>query len=262
MDTLDVIETIEQDFQQRNEPFNDVTFPEERLLENVKVMVGDTDEPVSLSMEDRLRLISAFATFDYNRDANQLVDKLLVLQKQHSELFDPWNVPESTKTVEQTFDEIGFRYPNRDAQAWTKNCRILRQKYHGRWHELLIETGLDAVSLVSRLEDDDFNCIKGVKIAPMYCRIINDKVTELDKLWELDIPVDTWVRKISKELFEGEDEDLSDDDLRDRWYLYGVSNSVDKHVVDGGIWQIGNNLNEWGGDYLKELLEVEELEHL
>jgi hypothetical protein len=96
----------------------------------------------------------------------------------------------------------------------------------------------------------------------MYCRIINDKVTELDKLWELDIPVDTWVRKISKELFEGEDEDLSDDDLRDRWYLYGVSNSVDKHVVDGGIWQIGNNLNEWGGDYLKELLEVEELEHL
>lgn len=250
MATLDKIEQIEQDFTEQNEPFDDVEFPEERLIREIKVLAGDTDEPISLSMEDRLRLVSAFSTFDYNRDANQLVDNLLVLQKQHSEFYDAWNV-NSAGELEAIFEEIGFRYPSRDATAWAKNCRILRQQYHGRWHELLLDTGLDAPSLIERLEDDDFNCLKGVKIGPMYARIINDEVAALDQLWELDIPVDTHIRRLSKDLF-GE-EDATDDEIRDMWRFYGLQNDISRHLVDGALWHIGNKWDDWGEEYWENL---------
>lgn len=258
MDTIPKIKRIEQDFTEQNEPFDDVQFPEERLLSQIKVMIGDTDEPVSLSMEDRLRLVSAFATFDYNRDANQLVDNLLELQANYNQFFDAWNV-NTEGELEYAFEEIGFRYPSRDAHAWATNCEILRHKYHGKWHELLMDTGLDAPSLIERLSSDDFLVLKGVKVGPMYARIVSDEVAELNKLWELDIPVDTWVRKISQEIFQ---EDLSDDEIRDRWYFYGIQNDISRHIVDGALWQAGNNLDEWGADYLKEVLEVEEFEYL
>jgi hypothetical protein len=246
MDTIEKIQRIEQDFTEGNEPFDDVEFPEERLIREIKVIVGDSNEPVSLSMEDRLRLISMFATFDYNRDANQLVDNLLVLQRQEPKFFDAWNV-NTEGELEEIFKEIGFRYPSRDAHAWAENCRILRNKYHGGWHELLLDTGLDAERLVERLNSDDFLCVKGVKIAPMYCRIINDEVAELDKLWELDIPVDTHIRRLSQELFEMPEAD--DDEIRETWYFYGVQNDIDRHTVDGGLWHIGNKWDDWGEEY-------------
>lgn len=258
MDTLSVIEQISTDFSERNPPFDTVTFPEERLIKDVSVMVGGSDEPTDLSIEDRLRLVSAFATFDYNRDANQLVDKLIALQKGASHLFDPWEATNEDE-IENTFESLGFRYPSRDAHAWAKNCRILRETYHGKWHELLLSTGLDAVKLVQTLEDDDFNCLKGVKIAPMYARIINDEVCELTKLWELDIAVDTHIRKLSKEIFQ---EDLTDDEIREHWYMYAISNDIDRHIVDGAMWQIGNNFDEWGEDYLKDVTGLDEFDHL
>jgi hypothetical protein len=257
MDALNAIEQIEQDFDERNEPFDDVVFPEERLLHEASVGAGTNDEPLDLSDEDTLRLVSMFSTFDYNRDANQLVDKILELQEREPKVFDAWKVPRLP--LDKLFDEVSLRYPNRDANAWSKNCRILREQYHGRWHELLLDTGLDAVTLVEQVRDDDFNCLTGDKIAPMYARIVSQEVAELDRLWDLDVPVDTWMRKISKEIFQ---EDLTDDEIRDRWYFYAIQNDISRHVVDGAIWQIGNNLEEWGGDYLKDVLEIDEFTYL
>jgi len=151
MDTIQTIERIEQDFSEQNAPFDDVTFPEQRLLEEVSEMRLDESELTSLSMEDKLRLISMFATFDYNRDANQLVDKLLTLQRERPEFFDPWQV-NTAGELNYIFEDIGFRYPSRDAQAWAKNCRILRNNYHGEWCELVLDVGCDAVALVERLK--------------------------------------------------------------------------------------------------------------
>lgn len=252
MATLDKIQQIEQDFTEQQPPFDDVEFPEERLIRKVQVMVGDSDERVSLSMEDRLRLVSAFSTFDYNRNANQLVDNLLELQENHARLFDAWQV-NSSGELEAIFEEIGFRYPSRDAHAWAKNCRILRQEYHGKWHELLMDTEMNAPKLIERLNDDDFNCLKGVKIAPMYCRIINDEVAPIDGLWDIDIPVDTHIRRLSKELFG--DDDLDDDQIRDMWQFYGLQNGISRHIVDGALWHIGNKWDDWGEDYWNSLDE-------
>lgn len=254
MDYIDTIETISEDFEQDNPPFDDVQFPEERLLRELKIQIGDTDESVSLSMEDRLKAISAFATFDYNRDANQLVDNLLELQERKSEWFDAYSMAPSQYDVEEVFKDIGFRYGSRDARGWYHNNNILRQKYHGEWHELLMETGLDAVSLVQQLKDDDFLYLKGDKIAPMYARIIDDEVASLSNLWELDIPVDTHIRRLSKELFAAHsvapEPKLNDDDfIRSLWREVADEHGIERHVVDGALWHIGNKWDDWGSEY-------------
>lgn len=251
MDAIQKIEQIEQDFEQRNPPFDDVTFPEQRLIEQVKVQAGSEDEPIHLSKEERLQLVSAFATFDYNRDANQLVDNLLELHQRKPSWFDPMAAPNGEKAFEYVFEEIGFRYPSRDGRAWCKNCRITRQKYSGKWSELLMEVGMDAPTLVEQLNEDDYNCLKGVKIAPMYARIINDEVAELHNIWELDIPLDVHLRRLSKDLFDAPDK--SDDWLRREWRGVAVEADISRHVVDAALWQIGNNWSEWGEKYWNSL---------
>jgi hypothetical protein len=251
MEPIDAIKQINKDFTEQNEPFDTIQFPEERLLESVP----------NETMEDRLCLISMFATFDYNRDANQLVDNIIELRREHGNgFFEPSILAMySEDELSGIFKDVGFRYPNRDAKAWVKNCRILTEEYNGTWHELVLSSGCNAVALIDQLEENSFSCLKGVKIAPMYARIIGSEVCPMRNLFELDIPVDTWVRKISQEIFG---EELSDDEIRDRWYFYSVQNDFARHTVDGGIWQIGNNLDGWGADYLKGVLEIDEFEYL
>lgn len=250
MSVIETIERIDTDFQQGNGPFADVEFPESRLIREMKVQVGDTDGPVTLSMENKATLASFFSTLDYNRDANQLVDNLLELQERKPKWFDAYSVPASEDSMAQVFKEIGFRYGQRDAHAWYVNCEILRNKYHGKWTELLLDTGVDAPALVERLRSDDFLCIKGVKIAPMYARIINDTVAPMDNLWQLDIPVDTHIRRLSQDLMNVE---ADDDDIRNWWRNIGGEADVSRHTVDGALWHIGNQWDNWGEDYWDEV---------
>ena len=249
MNRINIVQEIERDFEEQRKPFDNVEFPEARLLNEVADSLHE-EETVSLSMEDKLRLVSAFATFDYNRDANQLVDNLLELQERAPKKFDAWNV-DGAKEIQYLFEDIGFRYPNRDGKAWAKNCRILRNNYHGRWADLLLSTGCDAPALVERLSDDDFNCLKGVKIAPMYARIIDEFVAPLSATWDLEIPVDTHIRRLSKDLFDAPDAD--DDYIRAEWRVLAVEADISRQVVDGGLWHIGNKWDEWGEDYWESL---------
>lgn len=247
-----VVTRIERDFQERKPPFDGVTFPEERLLDEV---LNDY-EPTK---EEELVFVSMFATFDYNRDANQLVDNIIELWEERWWVFSPVTAAGAVDELASEFKKIGFRYPNRDAKAWSKNCSIITEKYAGQWTDLLLDTGCDAPTLVERLNEDDFNCVKGVKIAPMYARIINDEIAPMSNLWELDIPVDTWIRKISKELFR---EDLEDDQIRDRWRIISEENDIERQIVDAALWQIGNNLDEWGKEYLVEVSGTENFKYL
>lgn len=240
MSVTEKVETISTDFAEQNEPFDDVTFPEERLLSALP----------HGSMEGRAILASIFATFDYNRDANRLVDNLIELHQEDAKMFDARHV-NGEKELEYYFEDIGFRYPSRDAHAWAKNCEILRNKYSGKWTELLLSVGADAPTLVERLNDDDFLCMKGVKIAPMYARIVDDEVAPLSNVWDLEIPVDTHIRRLSQDLFDAPD--MSDDVIRQEWRGLAVEADIDRQVVDGGLWHIGNKWDEWGEDYWRKL---------
>lgn len=253
MNQLDVIQQIEHDFEQGNGPFADVEFPESRLVRELKVQAGETDEPIHFDMEERARIAAIFCTFDYNRDANQLVDNLVELHERDANLFDPWHV-RSKGELAAHFDDIGFRYTNRDANGWYKNCEILRNKYNGRVTELMLSVSSNAPALVEQLNEDDFLYVKGAKIAPMFARILNDEVAPLDGLWELDIPADTHIVTLTEKLTDTE---MSADEVRAWWQVIGEQGDISRHIVDGGIWQIGNNWDSWGEEYWEKVTNDE-----
>jgi len=238
MNTVETVKQIEQDFIEQNWPFADVTFPEQQLLEEL---------PWN-TFEGKLRFISAFCTFDYNRNADQLVDNLIELWEVEPHYFEPGAVPsvEQEDELAEVFEVIGFRYPSRDAHAWCANNEIIRNSYNSGWTELLLTAGCDAIDLIDQLKEDDFLCLKGVKIAPMYARFINDNVCELSNLWELDIPVDTHIRSLSHKLFA---EGINDDVIRNEWRGLAIEEDISRQVVDGALWQIGNNWDDWGNEY-------------
>jgi endonuclease III len=249
--TIEVIAEIEEDFEKRRPPFNNIEFPEERLLRELS---KDDGEKWRLSAEDKLAAISLFSTLDYNRDANQLVDKILDAAD-HSgiNVFNPHEVSHSKKGIEHLFEDVSFRYKSRDAHAWHKNCSIIVEEYNGRWTELLLEVGCDAPKLVEKLEEDGFNCLKGDKIAPMYARFIDQYVCDMNNVWELEIPVDTHIERLSKELFDASD--LNKDEIRSEWRGVAIETGINRHIIDGGLWQIGNNWDEWGEDYWDKVTE-------
>ncbi len=240
MNTTEMIRQIERDFKQCNGPFESIEFPEQRLL----------DELPHATMEDRARLVSAFCTFDYNRNANQLVDNLIEFHDQAEILFDAYYSPTEDE-IHGFFEDIGFRYPNRDARAWSRNCEILQDEYNSQWTELLLSVSADATSLVERLRDDDFLYLKGDKIAPMYARIIDDEVAPLTNVWDLEIPVDTHIARLSRDLFD--EPDMSHDLIRQEWRGLAIEADINRQVVDGALWMIGNNWEDWGKQYWNSL---------
>ena len=253
--TTTVVKRIEKDFAEQEPPFDNIEFPEERLLKEVGV-TGIEDK----TLHEKAKLLTAFSTFDYNRDANQLTDNLIELNETDPLALNTYHVTNklSEDRLQSTFEEIGFRYPSRDAHAWFTNCKILREKYNGDVKNLILKTGCDAQKLVQQLEDDGFLCLKGVKIAPMYARFIDQYICDLDNMWELDIPVDVHIRRLSKELLQlplepPMDGDISDDDIRSEWRSIASNTGIKRHVVDGALWQIGNNWDEWGEDYWSEV---------
>lgn len=235
-----VIEQINRDYQQRQPPFDSIEFPEERLLSET----GVTDT------EDRLRISSAFCTFDYNRTASQLVDNLIKLYEKRPTWFVPKALPDEDTVAEQ-FGEIGFRYPTRDAHGWVTNNQILMEKYDGKWADLLEFVEYDAYRLVEQLSEDGFLYLKGDKIAPMYARIIDNHAKPLTNLWNLEIPVDTHIRRLSTEFMAVKDP--SDDDIRAFWRYVANNNDIERYVIDGALWQIGNNWDKWGEGYWQKI---------
>jgi|APHM01.1.fsa_nt_gi hypothetical protein len=251
METLNAIQTIQDDFEAQQPPFDNIQFPEQRLLEELDTFVWFG------GMEDRLRALTLFATFDYNRNAGRLVDNIVELLDTRPRYEDhcrrhlnPSEVPvfEHVAILQDTLSDIGFRYPNMDGRAWQKNCEILRENYHGMVSELLLSTQTDAEALVEQLRADEFLYLKGDKIAPMYARIVSENVCELSNLWALDIPVDTHIRRLSKDLFNFNDT-ATDDMIRSKWRYFATEYDIERQIVDGALWQIGNNWDEWGEEY-------------
>lgn len=252
MDAIEKVEQINDDFVNKNGPFADVTFPEERLLDEIECN----------SKEDALGLISMFASFDYNRDANQLVDNIIELREEYGKPFTRAYFISSyhpdivhRKSVSEVFEEIGFRYPNRDAKAWKKNCEIIHEQYNNSWSELLLETGCDALNLVEQLEEDGFHVLKGDKVAPMYCRIIDDYIAPMEGLWLLDIPTDTHIIRLTEDLTG---EEMSKDDIRAWWNVVAAQIDLELHTIDGGLWLIGSEWDDWGEEYWNSFDEPED----
>lgn len=239
---IETIRTIEDDYDSRRPPFDNATFPEERVLDHV--------EPAS--REQRAIAVTLFSMFDYNRDATRLAENIVELYDEEPALTDFSVVQQlDERRVADHFEQIGFRYPNRDARTLYKNASIIHDDYDDSLLALYCDVSCNAPSLVERLDDDGFLCLSGDKIAPMYVRFVDDYICPLSNVWELDIPVDTHIRRLSRDLFD--DSMMDDDEIRRTWRSVAYDHDVSRHVVDAALWQIGANWNEWGEDYWTEV---------
>lgn len=241
MDSYQKIQQIHTDFTTRSPPFDKKNqFPEDKLL----------DELPSETTEQRGFLLTFFCSLDYNRDAFNLTQN--IVEFYNREEYAPYSFSAFVDTytqeeLEELFTEIGFRYPSRDARGIIHNFKLFTENY-GTVANMIMDVESSATDFVDRLSEDDFLYLKGVKLAPFYTRLVSKFVKEMDGLWELNIPVDVHIRRLSKDLFEG-DEEMSDDEIREMWKQVGNELDLSPAVVDGALWIIGNNWDSWGSDY-------------
>jgi endonuclease III len=235
----DTIRRLADDFENERGPFSVDNFPEKRLVDEL----GD---------EHKLAYLSAFCTWDYNRGVDNLVENVVQVYEENKGVFNPAVcVRIDLPKLQDYFSEVGFRYPNRDAKGWQDNCQIIVNRFSAEWENLLGAAQFSAPTLVQLLRKEGFKYLKGDKLAPFYARVVNDHVAALDDLWQLDIPVDVHIRRLSRDLFQ--DDDMSDDDIRARWREIGQSLDLSPALVDGGLWQVGYSWDDWGEDYWEDI---------
>ena len=245
------IRQIEQDFVEAEGPFSDKEelLPERAAMEQV-------------SNEDMVNFLSYGVSLDYNRSAGQLWDNCLELYEVDdgygTNYFDPEDVVKlELEELRAVFKSIGFRYGNRDARGWMKNSQILVDEFNGSWAYLIEEAKVldGAPSIVELLNEHNFMFIKGKKLAPFYAKVVHENITSMKNIWELDIPVDVHIRRLTHKL--ASDDSLSDDEIRNLWQDLGRRENIEPMVVDGGLWIIGNQWDDWGDDYWEQVTSGE-----
>ena len=198
---------------------------------------------------------TAFLTYgcmlDYNRNAANLWQNCLELWQRDTDYFDPREAAEmSQDSLSAVMSDIGFRYPNRDADGWIRNSEIVCEEHEGSWAMLILDSHRDAEQLAENIEEEGYKYLGGEKLKPFYCKVIHENVAELDNIWTLEIPVDVHIRRLTQDLAGNE---LSDDEIREFWRVQGHQDDISPMVVDGALWLIGNNWDDWGEQYWEEL---------
>lgn len=236
MPSIDMIQKIEKDINSMNKPFDMNDLPEVEAFKRVNFFLDN--------------FLTLGTSINYNRNADQLWKNCLEL---YNKSFRYFASPEfyNLEDLEFTFEEIGFRYYNRDAKGWYKNHKIIENTY-GSVKNMVKKSNYDGPKLVQEIKNSEFLYLKGDKLAPFYVKLVDRELYSLDKMWEIDIPVDTHIRRLSKELIGKEN--ISDDEIRAWWRQKDCS----RMVVDTGLWLIGNNWDSWGEDYWTSLKQ----EHL
>lgn len=192
------------------------------------------------------------ASLAYNRGAAQLWENNRELYERNPQYFTPSACRElGEEHLSDVFEDIGYRYHNRDAKYWHRNAEILSRNYCGTVTKLLRDVDYDAVKLVERFEEDGFYCLSGDKIGPFVARLLHERVHSLKRLHELEIPVDVHIRRLTNDLLGTE---MNDEAIRQWWREYCAEHDdVDPVLVDRPLWLIGSYWNEWGEEYWQEV---------
>lgn len=234
------ITELNQDYETLSGPFNGATLPEKEALSTIPE-------------EDHLNVLAAGIQLDYNRGAEQLWSNISELYHKHNPaFFDPLTVTENCNPdqLSEVFDDIGFRYCNRDAKGWYDNCEILVENFGGEWSNLIESADGDAMALYDLIDEHSFMYLSGDKLRPFFVKVVDMNIKDLEGVWELPIPVDIHVRRLTQDITG---EDLSDDEVRAFWKEYGQNHDVNPMVVDTALWLVGNNWDEWGETYWENL---------
>jgi endonuclease III len=232
MEIETLIETFENDYENKVGPFDPTDFPESRVC-------------MGVDNNDMAEVLTYLVMLDYNRSADQLVDNILELYNDDQKWFYPNEVQHmDADEMADVFADIGFRYPNRDSTAWVENSEIIAERFGGVG-DMLMAAKYSAPELVELLRDHEIKYLQGKKLAPFYSRVMHQHVVPLHDTHELPIPVDTHIRRLTKDLIG----DVDDDEIRKFWTEHSAKADTEALTVDRYLWLIGYNWDSGGEEY-------------
>jgi hypothetical protein len=100
-----------------------------------------------------------------------------------------------------------------------------------------------------------FPSLGGMKVGPLWLRIIDDLVVDLDNIALIPIPVDVQIARVTNRLFGTDfDADEADDreEIREIYREFCREHGYTDTKIDEPLWLIGENWDDGGEEYLDQ----------
>lgn len=168
-------------------------------------------------------------------------------------IYEPENV------VERDYEELidlftdsrlrRFNYYE-DPHIWYLNSLSLYRYFDSDPRNMLAEADYDALDLLTLVRSDEYNnrflSLTGKKIGPLWVRFMDEEIHELDRIHEIEIPVDTRIQNITNTLLGT---DYSKRQVRDVWREVCDQTGLIPVRLDQPLWLMDKFLDE-GDEYL------------
>lgn len=244
-DLARVVTEIVTDYENWDDPFERDMLPEKQAIVGI-------DDP-----EERSRYLTLVVSIDYQRNAERLWQKTRKLWDEEQWIFRPEELVRRRDFDElvSLFEEHSMRFGKADAEIWYQNAETLCRQYDGSPLNLFEKHDFDAPSILNAVRStSDFTYLGGEKIGPLWMRLIHEDVHSLSNITEIDIPVDTHIRRVTERLLNV---DHSDEEIRSIWMEFCRDTGLDPVKVDQPLWLIGAHWDEWGEDYLESRMDTD-----
>lgn len=192
------------------------------------------------------------------------------LWDQHRWMFLPEELVGNSRTAELTEIFSGLEIMDeRDPDWWFRNARTLHSKWDDDPRELLAnprttlgdvnDASYDAPSIERAVSANDFPALGGSKILPLWLRLMHDEVHSLERIQQIDIPVDFHIVGMSNRLRpdDGEFDRYDDEDketIRRYWDLVCERNGLAPVEVDKPLWLLNKYWGQGGRVYIAQTL--------
>lgn len=158
----------------------------------------------------------------------------VVAEREYEELIDLF----SEDHLEQ------FNYYE-DPHVWYLNSLTLYRDFDSNPMNLLEETGYNAPELLKFVRSDDysdrFHSITGDKVGPLWVRLLDEEIHELEDIHEIDIPVDSRIQSITKTLMS---EDYTKAEARNEWRDICDKTGLVPVRMDQPLWLIDKFIDD------------------
>ena len=159
---------------------------------------------------------------------------------------------------------------NRDPEWWYRTADTLYKHWNGSPQQLLANptqapsgsppAAYDAPTIVDAITTHDFPGLSGLKIRPLWLRLMHEEVHELKRIEEIPIPVDFHIVSISNRLrgpgYQFEVGDSTDrKTLRHYWQHVAGKIDVPPVILDKPLWLLHKYWDNEGEQYVTERLK-------
>jgi hypothetical protein len=192
------------------------------------------------------------------------------LWRQHQWIFLPEKIVGSSRKEElvDIFTKLEIM-DDRDPDWWFQNARTIYNKWDSDPRRVLrnpratsgkIENpSYDAPSIEQVIKQNKFPALGGKKILPLWLRMMHEEVHQLERIEEINIPVDFHIVNITNRLRSDTDEfsRYDEDDketIRDYWYIICQKNNLVPIQLDKPLWLLNKYWNQGGRVYVAKTL--------